>query len=53
MAESKVYAEIIEEEVFRYYADGEWKTSSFGKLVPIINPMTRKTQYRVQGQVFC
>jgi len=53
MAGSGIFAEIIEEEVFRYYADGEWKTSSSGKSVPIINPTTRKTQYRVQGQVFC
>ncbi|KAJ8450429.1 hypothetical protein Cgig2_002114 [Carnegiea gigantea] len=49
MAGSGVFAEIIEGEVFKYYADGEWKTSSSGKSVPIINPTTRKTQYRVQA----
>jgi len=43
MAGSRVYVEIIKEEVFRYYVDGEWKTSSFEKSVPIINPTTRKT----------
>jgi len=53
MTESGIYAEIIEEEVFRYYAYGEWKTSSSGKSVPLINPRTSKIQYRVQGQVFC
>jgi len=53
MTGSGIYAEITEEEGFRYYADGEWKTSSYEKSVLIINPTTRKTHYMVQGQVFC
>ncbi|GAB4854681.1 hypothetical protein Ancab_023263 [Ancistrocladus abbreviatus] len=49
MAGAGVFSEIIEGEVFKYYSDGEWKTSSSGKAVPIINPTTRKTQYKVQA----
>lgn len=49
MAGSGVYAEITEGDVFKYYSDGEWKKSSSGKSVSIINPTTRKTQYKVQG----
>ncbi|KAL9275412.1 NADP-dependent glyceraldehyde-3-phosphate dehydrogenase-like protein [Drosera capensis] len=49
MTGTGVFDEIIEGEVFKYYADGEWKTSLSGKSVPIINPTTRKTQYRVQA----
>eukprot|EP00262_Sarcandra_glabra_P003187 TRINITY_DN1373_c0_g1_i2.p1 TRINITY_DN1373_c0_g1~~TRINITY_DN1373_c0_g1_i2.p1 ORF type:complete len:503 (-),score=78.01 TRINITY_DN1373_c0_g1_i2:412-1773(-) len=49
MAGTGVFAEILDEDVFKYYADGEWKTSSSGKSVPIINPTTRKVQYKVQA----
>lgn len=49
MAGSGVYADIIEGDVFKYYSDGEWKKSSSGKSVSIINPTTRKTQFKVQG----
>lgn len=52
MAGSGVFAEIIEGEVFKYYADGEWKKSSSGKSVAIVNPTTRNTQYKVQGIVY-
>ena len=52
MAGNGVFSEIIEGEVFKYYADGEWKISSSGKSVSIINPTTRKTQYKVQGTTF-
>jgi glyceraldehyde-3-phosphate dehydrogenase (NADP+) len=44
-----VFAEILDGEVYRYYADGEWRSSASGKSVAIVNPTTRKTQYRVQG----
>lgn len=44
-----VFAEILDEDVYKYYAAGEWKKSSSGKSVSIINPTTRKTQYKVQG----
>lgn len=49
MAGNGVYEEIIEGDVYKYYSDGEWKKSSSGKTVNIINPTTRKTQYKVQG----
>ncbi|KAK9149814.1 hypothetical protein Scep_008571 [Stephania cephalantha] len=49
MAGTGVFAEIIDEEVFKYYSEGEWMKSSSGKSVAIINPTTRKTQYKVQA----
>lgn len=49
MAGNGVFAEILDGEVYKYYSEGEWKKSSSGKTVAIINPTTRKTQYRVQG----
>lgn len=52
MAGTGVYADIIEGDVFKYYSDGEWKKSSSGKSVSIINPTTRNTQFKVQGIIF-
>jgi hypothetical protein len=49
VAGTGVFAEILEGEVYRYYADGEWRVSASGKSVAIVNPTTRLTQYRVQG----
>ncbi|KAL2502492.1 NADP-dependent glyceraldehyde-3-phosphate dehydrogenase [Forsythia ovata] len=49
MAGNGVFGEIIDGDVFKYYADGEWKKSSSGKSVSIINPTTRKVQYKVQA----
>jgi hypothetical protein len=49
LAGTGVFAEILDGEVYRYYADGEWRSSASGKSVAIVNPTTRKTQYRVQG----
>ncbi|KAL5708192.1 glyceraldehyde-3-phosphate dehydrogenase (NADP(+)) [Ranunculus cassubicifolius] len=49
MAGQGVFAEIFHEEVYKYYSDGEWKVSSSGKSVSIVNPTTRKTQYKVQA----
>ncbi|KAH0459136.1 hypothetical protein IEQ34_012127 [Dendrobium chrysotoxum] len=49
MAGSGVFSEIIEGEVYKYYAEGEWCKSSSGKSVPIINPTTRKPEYKVQA----
>ncbi|PKU71832.1 NADP-dependent glyceraldehyde-3-phosphate dehydrogenase [Dendrobium catenatum] len=46
MAGTGVFSEIIEGEVYKYYAEGEWHKSSSGKSVPIINPTTRKTEYK-------
>lgn len=51
MAGTGVFAEILDEDsVYKYYSDGEWKKCSSGKSVAIINPTTRKTQYKVQGK---
>ncbi|TVU05705.1 hypothetical protein EJB05_48882 [Eragrostis curvula] len=44
-----VFAEILDGEVFKYYADGEWRSSASGKSVGIVNPTTRQTQYKVQA----
>lgn len=49
LAGTGVFAEILDGEVYKYYADGEWRSSASGKSVAIVNPTTRKTQYRVQG----
>ncbi|PPD75695.1 hypothetical protein GOBAR_DD27383 [Gossypium barbadense] len=51
MAGTGVFSDILDGDVYKYYADGEWKKSSSGKTVAIINPSTRKTQYKVQGTV--
>lgn len=49
MAGTGVFKDIIDQEVYKYYADGEWLKSSSGKSVPIVNPTTRKPEYKVQG----
>jgi hypothetical protein len=49
LAGTGVFAEILDGEVYKYYADGEWRVSGSGKTVAIVNPTTRKTQYKVQG----
>ncbi|KAB5513846.1 hypothetical protein DKX38_027752 [Salix brachista] len=51
MAGTSVFAELVDEDatVFKFYSDGEWKRSSSGKFVSIINPTTRKTSYKVQA----
>ncbi len=35
--------------VYKYFVDGEWKESSSGKTVPVVNPTTQQTEYQVQG----
>ncbi|KAL5698900.1 glyceraldehyde-3-phosphate dehydrogenase (NADP(+)) [Ranunculus cassubicifolius] len=49
LAGKGAFAEIFDGENFKFYSNGVWKTSSSGKFVPIINPTTRKTQYKVQA----
>eukprot|EP00245_Coleochaete_scutata_P006407 TRINITY_DN20832_c0_g1_i1.p1 TRINITY_DN20832_c0_g1~~TRINITY_DN20832_c0_g1_i1.p1 ORF type:complete len:497 (-),score=133.70 TRINITY_DN20832_c0_g1_i1:562-2052(-) len=49
MAGTGAFSDIINGDVYKYYADGEWKVSSSGKSVPIINPTTREVQYKVQA----
>lgn len=36
--------------VYNILVNGEWKASSSGKSVPVINPCTRDVEYRVQGE---
>ena len=38
---------------YKYYVTGEWKESTSGKTVPIMNPSTNKAAYQVQGAVAC
>jgi glyceraldehyde-3-phosphate dehydrogenase (NADP+) len=51
MAGTGVFAEVLDGEVYKYYADGEWRASASGKTVAIVNPTTRQTQYKVQGML--
>lgn len=51
MASHATFSDILDKDVYKYYADGQWKTSSSSKTVPIINPTTRNTQYKVQGNL--
>ncbi|KHN12479.1 NADP-dependent glyceraldehyde-3-phosphate dehydrogenase [Glycine soja] len=51
MAGSGTFAEIIDGDVFKYHAQGQWNKSSSGKFVPIINPTTRKIHFKVQGDL--
>ncbi|XP_024519047.1 NADP-dependent glyceraldehyde-3-phosphate dehydrogenase [Selaginella moellendorffii] len=44
------FQDIVEEDgSFKYYADGEWQTSSSRRSVTISNPATREAQYKVQA----
>ena len=47
------YADVktAESDVYKYYVDGEFKVSSSGKLVNILNPATNQVQFKVQGMV--
>ncbi|PPD74437.1 hypothetical protein GOBAR_DD28634 [Gossypium barbadense] len=50
MAGTGVFAELVDGDgVFKYYSSGEWKKSSSGKSVPIINPSTRQPHFKVQA----
>ncbi|KAH7523974.1 hypothetical protein FEM48_Zijuj06G0069200 [Ziziphus jujuba var. spinosa] len=49
MAGSGAFAEIKDGDVYKFYADGEWKKSASGKFVPVINPTTRNTHFKVQA----
>ncbi|KAE8656632.1 NADP-dependent glyceraldehyde-3-phosphate dehydrogenase [Hibiscus syriacus] len=50
MAGTAVFAELVDEDgAFKYYSYGEWKKSSSGKSVAIINPTTRQPQFKVQA----
>lgn len=50
MAGQNVFNEILAgDDTFKFYMDGEWKTSTSGKTVNIINPSTLKPVFKVQG----
>ena len=49
MAGTGIFKEIIDGDVYKYYVDGEWKVSTSGKSVGIINPSNLKPTYKVQG----
>ncbi|KAI3690108.1 hypothetical protein L2E82_48083 [Cichorium intybus] len=49
MGGNGVLAAILAGDTFKYYSEGEWQVSSSGKSVPIINPTTRMTQFKVQA----
>ncbi|KAG6770189.1 hypothetical protein POTOM_025863 [Populus tomentosa] len=49
MAGTGMFSEILDGDAYKYFSDGEWKKSSSGKTVAIVNPTTRKTQYKVQA----
>ena len=36
---------------YKFYLNGEWKESTSGKTVAILNPATNQTAYTVQGMV--
>ncbi len=45
-----MFSEILAgDDTFKFYTDGEWKTSTSGKTVNIINPSTLKPVFKVQG----
>ncbi len=35
---------------FQYFVNGQWKQSTSGKTVAVINPTTREKEYQVQGE---
>lgn len=38
--------------VYKYYLNGEWKISTSGKTVNILNPTTNETAFNVQGKSY-
>ena len=47
---SGFYDEIVAKNgVFKYYGNGEWKETSSGRTVGVINPSTLKKDFQVQG----
>jgi len=50
MAGTEVFTDLVAgEDTFKFYAEGKWQISTSGKTVNVINPSTRKTQYKVQA----
>lgn len=37
------------EDTFKFYSEGKWQESTSKKTVNVVNPSTRKVQYKVQG----
>ncbi|EFJ23760.1 hypothetical protein SELMODRAFT_232458 [Selaginella moellendorffii] len=47
MAGTGVFKACLDGDVYKYYADGDWKMSSSGKTVSVTNPTTGKPIYKV------
>lgn len=46
-----IYAAIkADSGVYKYYCNGEWKESTSGNSVPVINPTSQEKDYAVQGK---
>jgi glyceraldehyde-3-phosphate dehydrogenase (NADP+) len=44
------YTEIVASSgAYKWFVDGQWKESTSGKTVPILNPATNQTAFTVQG----
>lgn len=39
--------------VYKFYVNGEWKESTSGKSVSILNPTSNQAVYQVQGEEQC
>ena len=51
LAGTGFYADIKQDGVYKYFINNEWKASSSGKSVNIIDPSTRTPAYKVQGKL--
>lgn len=49
MAGQGIFKDMVDGDTYKYYHEGEWKVSTSGKSVGIINPSTLKPLFKVQG----
>ncbi|MCO5557448.1 hypothetical protein L7F22_011013 [Adiantum nelumboides] len=49
MAGSGVFAELLDGDTFKYFVDGQWKKSTSGQSMPVINPTSRNTFFKVSA----
>ncbi|MCO5555556.1 hypothetical protein L7F22_009101 [Adiantum nelumboides] len=49
MAGSGVFAELLDGDTFKYFVDGQWKKSISGQSMPVINPTSRNTFFKVSA----
>lgn len=51
---SGFYSELVAPDgSYKFFLDNEWKVSTSGKTVGIINPTTNEIQFKVQGESSC